>query len=266
MTSSFREALGVRDVFLFTLDALRFDVADRAMNEGLVPHLAALVGGRLERRHTPATFTFPAHQAFFAGFFPTRPEDPAGPRAIALRFPGSRSIDARTLVFDAPSIVEGFRAHGYRTMCVGGTGFFDPSTSLGRVLPSMFDEAHWSREMGVTSPHASRLQVACAVERLATLAPTERCFLFVNFAATHPPTRIYVRGAKEESPATQMAALIELDRHLPALRDALARRGGAIGIVCSDHGTCFGEDDHVGHRVAHEAVWSVPYAEVEVSP
>jgi hypothetical protein len=32
-------------------------------------------------------------------------------------------------------------------------------------------------------------------------------------------------------------------------------------IICSDHGTLYGEDGHVGHRVAHPAVWTVPYAE-----
>jgi hypothetical protein len=58
--------------------------------------------------------------------------------------------------------------------------------------------------------------------------------------------------------------LANVDRHLPLLLDALRARGGAVGIVCSDHGTCFGEDGLVGHRVAHESVWSVPYAEVEL--
>ena len=260
----FRAALGVRDFFLFTLDALRYDVAMEALESGRAPHLQALVGS-FERRDSPATFTFPAHQAFFAGFLPTPSEAPDATRTLALRFHGARSVDEHTLVLDAPSIVEGLRRAGYRTLCVGGTGFFDPGQPLGSVLPSMFDEAHWSRELGVASPHASRRQVDLAVELLDRLPSAQRCFLFINFSATHPPTRIFVPGAREESKETQAAALVELDRHLPRLVEGLRRRGGAVGIVCSDHGTCFGEGGHVGHRVAHPCVWTVPYAEVEVA-
>ena len=32
-------------------------------------------------------------------------------------------------------------------------------------------------------------------------------------------------------------------------------------IVCSDHGTLYGEDGFTGHRIGHPAVWTVPYAD-----
>ncbi|RYZ80354.1 MAG: metalloenzyme domain-containing protein, partial [Proteobacteria bacterium] len=32
-------------------------------------------------------------------------------------------------------------------------------------------------------------------------------------------------------------------------------------VICSDHGTTYGEDGFHGHRVAHPQVWNVPYAE-----
>jgi hypothetical protein len=219
-----------------------------------------------ERRHTPATFTYPAHQAFFAGFFPTPTTPGPHTRAIALRAPGSRTTGSDTLVLDGECIVSAFGAAGYRTICVGGTQFFNPAVPLGGVLSRAFHEAHWSRELGVTSPHASRLQLALAAERLGAIARTERAFLFINLSATHPPTRIFVRGADAESRDTQAAALVDLDRHLPVLLDALRARGGAVGIVCSDHGTCFGEDGVFGHRSAHQAIWDVPYGEVEIAP
>lgn len=264
MTVSFKAAFGVRDLFLLTLDALRWDVASSTLARGEAPNLAALIGGAFERRHTPATFTLPAHTAFFAGFLPT-PDGPGPhPRPIALRFPGSRSVAASTLVLDGPCIPTALGRAGYRTICIGGTSFFDPRSPLGAALPRPFDEVHWSREMGVASPRASRLQMRLAAERLGAFPREQRVFLFMNLAATHPPTRIFLKGAREESPATQAAALRELDRHLPVLVAALRARGGAAGVVCSDHGTCFGDDGHVGHRVAHEAVWTVPYAEVDV--
>lgn len=263
---AFKNAFRQRDFFLITLDALRYDVARDTLATGSAPNLAALLGERgFEARHTPSTFTFGAHQSFFAGFLPT----PIGPgphaRPIALRFPGSRTTSTSTLVLDGSCIVSALGSAGYRTICIGGTSFFNPASPLGTVLPSRFAEAHWSRDMGVTSPRAARLQFALAAERLHDLPVEQRAFVFVNASSTHPPTRMFVKGAATESTETQSAALIELDRHLPLLLDALARRGGAVGIVCSDHGTCFGEDGLVGHRMAHEHVWTVPYAEVEIA-
>lgn len=265
MTVSFKAAFRERDFFLLTLDALRFDVARDTLASGLAPNLSALLpSSGFERRHTPATFTFAAHQAFFAGFFPTPVDGAAHARPLALRFPGSRTVNQSTLILDGPCIVSALRAAGYHTLSIGGTGFFNPASELGGVLPARFDEAHWTHEMGVTSPHASRLQFELAAERLRALPAQQRAFVFVNVAATHPPTRMFVPGAPRESTETQGAALANVDRHLPLLLDALRARGGAVGIICSDHGTCFGEDGLVGHRVAHESVWSVPYAEVEI--
>jgi len=41
----------------------------------------------------------------------------------------------------------------------------------------------------------------------------------------------------------------------------MTRRGrDCFTLVCSDHGTAYGEDGHTGHRIAQEAVWTVPYA------
>lgn len=261
--SRFRETIGARDVLLLTLDALRYDVAVAALAGGHTPNLARLLPNGWERRHAPGTFTLPAHEAIFAGFFPTPPGPGPHPRPVAVRFPGSRTIDRDTLVLDGACLVRGYAAAGYRTICFGGTGFFDPSSALGASLVGRFHEAHWARDTGVASPRASRLVCVRAAERIAEVR--ERVFLFVNVAATHPPTRMFARGQAAESPATQLAALADFDRHLPVLLDALRARGGAVGVVCADHGTCFGEDGFWGHRHAHPLVWDVPYAEIEVT-
>ena len=42
---------------------------------------------------------------------------------------------------------------------------------------------------------------------------------------------------------------------------AALRRAPLLAIVCSDHGTLYGEDGYTGHRLAHPVVWEVPYAE-----
>ncbi len=263
MGLNFRAGLGQSDVLILTLDALRYDVAATTLAAGRTPVLAGLIGS-WERRHSPGTFTLPAHQAFFAGFFPTPPGPGPHPRSLALRFPGSRSVDTHTLVLPGESLMRAYAAHAYTTLCFGGTGFFDPRTRIGAALTRDFDEVHFERSFGVSSRSASARMFRAAATRLADLPAQQRCFIFLNAAATHPPTRRFLPGARAESPETQAAALADLDAALPLLLDALRLRGGALGVICADHGTCFGEDGYAGHRVAHPSVWEVPYAEVEI--
>jgi hypothetical protein len=100
------------------------------------------------------------------------------------------------------------------------------------------------------------------VRSLNQLDSSERVLMFVNISATHAPTRIFVKGAKQDTPETQLAALQYADAHLEPLFQQFRARGGALCILCSDHGEAFGEDGFSGHRLAHETVWNVPYAEV----
>jgi hypothetical protein len=254
------ELVGHCDLVWITLDTLRYDVAVSALEQGLTPTLASVLPqGRWELRHTPGSFTFAAHQAFFAGFLPTPASPGPHPRLFALAFPGSETTGPHTAVFDAPDVVTGLASRGYHTACIGGVGFFNQLTPLGRVLPSLFREAHWSREMGVTSRDSTRRQVELAVQ---IAQRTEgRLFLFLNVSALHQPNCVYVPGATEDSPQTMAAALGYVDSQLPALFEAFRARGPTLYVICSDHGTAYGEDGYSGHRLAHPAVWNVPYAE-----
>jgi hypothetical protein len=262
-----RSRIGKVDVLMVTLDALRLDVAATAFRTARTPFLAELVPGGWEERHTPGSFTYAAHAAFFAGFWPT-PVSP-GPRVrpFALRFAGSRSIDAATCVLEGDNIVEGLRRRGYYTLCIGGVGFFNKLNPLGSVFPDLFDESHWRPEFGVAHLHSTRHQVECTVSRLRELPRDRPLFIFLNVSAVHPPTHLYVRGAQSDSVETQVAALEYVDRHLAPLFDALQHRNRpGIGFLISDHGTAFGEDGYTGHRIGHPVVWSVPYAECSWEP
>lgn len=258
-----RALIGSHDLLFMTLDTLRFDVADRECREGRTPNLAALLpGGRWQKRHTPASFTLPAHQAFLAGFLPTPITPGPHPRLFAPRFEGSATTVDETFVFDAADLATGLGQVGYRTICIGGVGFFNQRTPLGRLLPDLFDESHWSEELGVTNPDSTRCQVERACARLEAMPPATRCFLLVNVSALHQPNRCYLDGGAEDSIESHAAALRYVDSQLPALFAALRQRGPALCIICSDHGTAYGEEGYSGHRLGHPVVWEVPYAEL----
>ena len=143
-------------------------------------------------------------------------------------------------------------------------GFFNKQTALGTVLPSLFQESHWSAAMGVASRHSTQKQVALAVARLAE--GEQRTFLFINVAALHAPNRAYLPGCRSDSLDSHAAALRYVDGALAPLFAACAARAPTFAIVCSDHGSAYGEDGYRGHRVAHDSVWQVPYAHFFLTP
>lgn len=256
--------VGTHDILFVTLDTLRFDVARDLCAAGRTPNLAAVLpGGAWELRHSPGSFTYAAHQAFFAGFLPTPATPGRHDRLFALRFEGSTTTGGRTCVLDGPDIVAGLRARGYHTACVGGVGFFNQKNPLGRVFPGLFDESHWSPELGVTAPDSTENQVAVATRILAATPRDRRVFLFVNVSALHQPNHFYVPGAPpRDTIETHAAALAYVDRAIAPLFAACRERAPTFAILCSDHGTAYGDDGFFGHRVAHPSVWNVPYAEL----
>ncbi|MEA3210205.1 MAG: hypothetical protein QOE70_3262 [Chthoniobacter sp.] len=255
--------IGAHDVLFLVLDTLRFDVAARELGAGRTPHLARLIGGAWEKRHTPGSFTFAAHQAFFAGFLPTPADATADQtRLFASSFEGSETTGPRTKVVEAADWISALAAEGYRTMCVGGVGFFNLRTELSRVLPGYFAERAWEPRFGVTDRDSTQHQFEFAAQWLGSSAAGDRALLFVNVSALHQPNYFYARESGPDDLESHAAALRYVDSQLPVLLHALARRQRqTFFIVTSDHGTAYGEDGWTGHRLAHPEVWTVPYAE-----
>ncbi|GLW57528.1 hypothetical protein Kpho01_55390 [Kitasatospora phosalacinea] len=259
------EVVGSHDLLLVTLDTLRHDVAAELLAAGRLPNLAkVLPPSGWERRHSPGSFTYAAHQAILAGFLPT-PASPDGPhpRLFAARFAGSETTGSRTWVFDAPDLPTGLAGAGYRTVCIGGVGFFNKQGPLGSVLPGLFQESHWAPELGVPSPTSFESQVAVAERVAAEQPPGRPLFLFLNVSALHQPNWFHLPGATRadgDSRETHAAALEYVDAHVGRLFAAMSARRPCFAIVCSDHGTAYGEDGYTGHRIGHEVVWTVPYA------
>ncbi|SDJ55866.1 STM4013/SEN3800 family hydrolase [Nonomuraea jiangxiensis] len=250
--------VGSHDLLLVTLDTLRYDVAASLADDGLLPNLLPS-GVRWERRHSPGSFTYAAHAAIFAGFLPTPVTPGPHPRLFAATFPGSESTAGGTWVFDAPDLPRGLARAGYHTVCVGGVGFFNKLTPLGSALPGLFAESHWEPEFGVTNPASLEHQIDRADEVLRDRPGP--VFLFVNVSALHQPNHFYLPGATGDSLESHAAALRYVDRHIGRLYSLMSSRRPCLVILCSDHGTAYGEDGHVGHRIGHEVVWTVPYAE-----
>ncbi|WP_062212557.1 STM4013/SEN3800 family hydrolase [Streptomyces sp. NBRC 109706] len=264
------EVVGRDDLLLLTLDTLRYDVARELTAAGRLPHLTAqLPGGVWEERHAPGNFTYASHQAIFAGFLPTPAAPGRHPRLFAGRFGGSETTASHTFVFDAPDLVTALADRGYHTVCVGGVGFFNKQGALGRVLPGLFQESHWEPEFSVTSPTSFEAQIARVEQVVAELPAERRLFLFLNVSALHQPNWFHLPGATRDagdSLASHAAALEYVDRQVGRLFDAMRSRRRCFAIVCSDHGTTYGDDGYTGHRLGHPAVWTVPYRHFFLEP
>ncbi|MCU6708266.1 STM4013/SEN3800 family hydrolase [Paenibacillus sp. J5C_2022] len=253
------EIVGSHDILMITLDTLRYDVAMLERNN--CPNLCG--DGAWEKRHSPGSFTYAAHHAFFGGFLPT----PATTnKKEHVRLFHSQNTGLRThpgtWLFDTPDIVSGLAEEGYRTVCIGGVIFFSKKVPLARVLPDYFQKSYWRMNFGVTNPRSTEHQVNHALKLLEATPQQERLFLFMNVSAIHGPNHYFVPGAKEDSVETQRAALRYVDGELGRLFAAMrARQRPALCLVFSDHGTAYGEDGYYGHRLAHEVVWTVPYRE-----
>ncbi|MFJ5265978.1 STM4013/SEN3800 family hydrolase, partial [Streptomyces sp. NPDC088387] len=220
-------------ILFVTLDSLRYDVATAALDAGQTPNLARLLpNGTWERRWTPGTFTLPAHMAFFSGFLPKLPTPQQPPRLWECRPPAFKEVDRHTFVFDAPNLLQGLKAHGYRTACVGGVTYFSRQTPLGSVLPDLFDEDHWSPTYCSPEPDSTRHQVNQALT-IADQHAGKPLYLFVNVSATHVPHAHYL-GQSTDTAASQQAALAYADAHLGHLIDQLTAERPWLVIMCAD--------------------------------
>ena len=256
------EVVGTHHLLFITLDTLRFDVAQNAFSQGQLSTLSRwLPGEGWQRRHTPANFTYAAHHAFFSGFLPTSIDNETQPRLFASAFPGSETIDDSTCVFEEATMVEGLANRGYATHCIGGVGFFNKRTALGTVLPGLFQHSYWDEELGVTNPGSTECQVDVALKIIADNELDQRMFLFMNVSALHQPNCHYLEGETTDNVDSQQAALVYVDRSLARLFAELESSAPWFVVVCSDHGTAYGENGRDGHRWNHPVIGEVPYVD-----
>lgn len=252
---------------LLVYDSCRYDVLCAARTPVLDSY------SRIFRAHSPANFTYAAHQAFFVGILPHVPDDlPYYNRfrkqLLGLGGVGEGQVVKNSLkkVTSSWNLVQGLKDEGFLTVGTGAANWFRQES-----LRVGFDHFLFSGTDADT-------QISFV---LKTVCGAEKFFAFINFGETHapynyagkaqpcrdpvlarlmkwPPVQSGPVGAETCGFRCQVEAAEFLDGRLPRLFAGLP--GDTIVILTADHGECFGEDGYWGHAVHHPLVYEVPLA------
>ncbi|MBU5225949.1 STM4013/SEN3800 family hydrolase [Clostridium senegalense] len=255
------EVVGTHDILFVCLDTLRYDVAKEEEKKGTTPYINKY--GQWKKCHAPGNFTYPSHHAMFSGFLPS----PAEPTPImereSLFFPKNIGLGNATpkgaFAFEGSTFIEGLSKVGYHTMCIGGVAFFNKRSDIGKVLPSYFEKSYWHPSFSCHIKNSFDNQLDFIGRKVKELENNKRIFMYVNIDTIHYPNNFYLDGAKQDNKETHAAALKYVDNRIERLFDIFRERGKTFVILCSDHGTCYGEDGYEFHCVSHEIVYTVPY-------
>ena len=253
-------------VLLITLDSCRYDSFRRTAT----PAMDRV--GPLHRAMAPSHFTFGSHAAIFKGFLPSvRAERPLLNSKLAKLFrlanAGWPGKEQEEFQLQGPSIIEGFRRQGYRTVGSGAVGWFDPATETGRCLTAEFEQFFYP---GSTWQLAE--QLAWIELQRRDVLPEQPLLLFLNVGETHVP--YWHAGAlwdRDDNPCVpfqrssherrrtcrrrQRACLEYVDALLSPLLEDFR---GATTVLTADHGDCWGEDGLWEHGISHRRTLEVP--------
>ncbi len=255
------QIVGSHNILFICIDSLRYDIAYQEQENGGTPVLNRY--GKWQKRQAPGNFTYPSHQAMFAGFLPVEDGIAEMRRREKLFFSEDigmgRKAPAGAYHFKHATWIQSLAEEGYMTCCVGGVSFFDKRTELGSVLPSCFQHSYWHPSFGCKIKDSATNQIDFCVRKIGQIPTEQRILLYLNISAIHYPNHFYIDGGKRDSVEAHAAALRYVDGELGRLFEAFAARGDAFVICCSDHGTCYGEDGVWYHGVNHPIVMAVPY-------
>ncbi len=255
------EVVGQCHILFVCIDSLRYDVAEREQEQGGTPILNRY--GNWRKCHAPGNFTYPSHQAMFAGFFPIEVGVKNMKQRETLFFSEDiglgRKAPEGAYRFQGGNFVEGLSAVGYETYCIGGLSFFDKRTDVGKVMPAYFQYSYWNPSFGCKVKESTKNQVDFAIRKIENLPEEKKMMMYINISAIHYPNHFYLAGEKKDSVESHGAALRYVDQELGRLFGAMEQKGDTFVICCSDHGTCYGEDGYLYHGFNHPLVNTVPY-------
>ena len=255
------EIVGTCHVLFVCIDSLRYDVEKAEQDRGTTPVLNRY--GAWRKCQAPGNFTYPSHQAMFAGFLPVD----VGVRDMKQReklffsedIGMGRRAPEGAFSFRGATFVEGLGQVGYETCCIGGLSFFDKRTDIGKVMPSYFKHSYWNPSFGCKVKESAANQIDFAVGKVAEVPQNCLLMMYINISAIHYPNYFYIEGSTRDSVEAHGAALRYVDGELGRLFEAFQNKGDTFVICCSDHGTCYGEDGYWYHGFNHPIVGTVPY-------
>lgn len=249
------------NVILISIDTLRADrLGAYGYDRPTSPNVDALArrGVRFETAIAESSWTLPSHATLLTGTLP--------------RTHRTDKYFFRKIPQDIPLLAEILRARGYRTFAYAEGGFMSASFGFGRGFETYEGVARFDRAL------------ALAQERITSLGPDERYFLFLHTFDVHCPYDVseeiwaafrtsssrehfdarLCSGAAErpnshsaiEAQALSErydAAIHQMDRRLGSFLEFLDDRGAlenTVVVFTSDHGEAFGEHDQLGHGVS----------------
>lgn len=261
-----------KNVVFITLDSCRYDTTQKAK----IPTIQSL--GQIKKAYTHATYTVPAHTAFFTGHLPAVFEQPLSdyysePVSQLWRIKTGKGRDRSAgIVFDAQNVLEGYRNLGFSIVGAGGvTQFAD-----GSYLRNFFKDdefMYFGRNLD-EEPLQPRNVEEFPLHNLddieSRIRDKDKWFLFINCPETHYPYDVG-NGFPEEvkkyypdlfkqlnlrennNPADipdtiyttlhdmQVKALEYVDERIKKLVDILPKSKDILIIIAGDHGESFGE-------------------------
>lgn len=260
-TINMNDIVGKCHILFVCIDSLRYDAAKVEQDSGGTPVLNRY--GTWRKCQAPGNFTYPSHQAMFAGFLPVDDDVRDMKKREKLFFSEDigmgRKAPEGAFSFRGATFVEGLEREGYDTYCIGGLSFFDKRTDVGKVMPAYFRHSYWNPSFGCKVKECAENQVGFAIKKVGEIPENQLIMMYMNIAAIHYPNYFYVEGKRRDDLDAHRAALRYVDGELGRLFDAFREKGDVFVICCSDHGTCYGEDGYWYHGFNHPIVNTVPY-------
>lgn len=247
-------------IILITIDSLRYDVAQTADTPNF-KKLFARHGGGWHKVGSHGTYTLPSHISMFhAGMMPCdnsvntpAPFNRLKQRLFKAQLAWERTTGAKFPTPAAENIIKGFEKIGYRTIGVGGVGWFNdkfPTSDIWRK--KYFNEFYWEERFSEKNFDSLKHQIEL-IQGLKLRAEKKPIFLFLNISCTHKP---YMNFG--DSLSGQRKSFEQVDKLLPSLIKALPEKCHLM--ILSDHGECFGEDNLWGHGFYHPKIMEIPFA------
>ncbi len=271
-----------KNVLFITLDSCRYDTAQKAN----IPTIRSL--GEVKRAHTHASYTVPAHTAFFTGHLPAVLDHPpskyyseSAGQLWRIKTGKGRDREAG-IVFNAQNILEGYRQLGFSIVGAGGVSQFTDGSFLRNFFKK--DEfMYFGRNLDEEPLHSRNVQefpLNNLNPIIKRIKDKDKWFLFINCPETHYPydigngfpveiqqyfPELYKNLNLRETDELQtipdeiyamlhdmqIKALEYVDTRINELLKMLPKNKDTLVIIASDHGENFGEVFNGRQRWGH---------------